>query len=120
MANKRDIKKQIHYVCGELALNCIFARDFIEGSDPNKLNQIIVDIARLQSHALDNLNFSFEKQPCDFTTRAEYNKASQKYYHLAYKSFVSEFNKKLKDIVKQMNEQLSPEQRELNKKALAR
>lgn len=120
MANKRDIKKQIHYVCGELALNCIFARDFIEGGDKAKLNQIIVDIARLQSHALDNLNFCFDKQPGDFTSRAEYNKAAQKYYRLAYKSFVNEFNKKLKDIVKQMNEQLSPEQRELNKKAAAK
>lgn len=120
MANKRDIKKQIHYVCGELALNCIFARDFIEGGDTDKLNQIIVDIACLQNHALDNLNFSFDKTPNDFESRAEYNKAAKKYYHLAYKSFVNEFNKKLKDIVKQMNELLSPEQRELNKKAAAK
>lgn len=120
MANKRDIKKQIHYVCGELALNCIFARDFIEGGDSEKLNQIIVDIASLQSHALDNLNFSFDKTPKDFDNRSEYNKAAAKYYHKAYKSFANEFNKKLKDIVKQMNEQLSPEQRELNKKAAAK
>lgn len=117
MANKRDIKKRIHYVCGELAMNCIFAQDYIPGIDPDAIAGIVMRIAKLQSHALENLHFSFDKVPSDFENRKEYRRAANRYNKAAYKSFADEFNKKLKDIVTEMNGFLTPEQREINKNA---
>ena len=119
MANKRDLKKQIHYVCGELALTCIFTRDCIPGVDLAKVNDIIVKVASLQSNALKHLNFSFDKARKDFNNPADYNKAKSVYERKAYKSITDEFNSKMAEIVKELNAQLSPEQRELNKKSLA-
>lgn len=119
MANKRNIKKHIHYVCGELALTCIITRDCFEGVDRSKLNDLLLKIAALQSNAVKRLNFSYEKTKKDFPNPADYNKAKNAYEKKAYKSFNSEFNAKIADIVKELNAQLTPKQRELNKKALA-
>lgn len=117
MANKRDIKKQIHAICGELALNCIVTRDCVAGIDENAMNEVIVKIARLQSHALQNLSFNFDKTPSDFSDRAAYRKALAKYNKTAYKSFVDGFNKTIQEIVKEVNALLPASQRELNKQA---
>ena len=117
MANKRDIKKQIHAICGELALNCIVTRDCIKGIDQSKMDDVIVKIARLQSHALQNLTFNFDKVRADFPGKAEYNKASHKYFKAAYKSFTSEFNKSIQEIVNDINALLPHAQKELNKEA---
>ncbi len=117
MANKRDIKKQIHTVCGELAMNCIVTRDCVGGIDEKAMDGIIVKIARLQSHALQNLSFSFDKTASDFTDRSAYNKAATKYHKAAYKSFIDEFNKSVQEIVNEVNALLPAAQRELNKQA---
>ncbi len=117
MANKRDIKKQIRFVCGEVAFNCMLAEECFNDVDSQKMYEIIMKVAALQHHSTENLSFSFEKTPRDFDNRAEYNKAAREYYKAAYKSFVEEFNKKLQDIVKEMNALLSPAQREINKQA---
>ena len=81
------------------------------------MDDVIVKIARLQSHALQNLTFNFDKVRADFPGKAEYNKASHKYFKAAYKSFISEFNKSIQEIVNDINALLPPAQKELNKEA---
>lgn len=117
MANKRDIKKKIHAICSELALNCIIARDCMDTIDEEGIDNVIIKIAKLQSHALQNLSFSFDKTASDFSDRTEYNKAASKYHKAAYKSFVDEFNKSIQEIVKEINALIPESQRELNKQA---
>ena len=39
MANKRILKKQIKYICGEVALQCIITRECFNGNS-DKLNEI--------------------------------------------------------------------------------
>lgn len=119
MANKRDLKKQIHYVCGELALTCIFTRDCIPGVNRKEIDDLIVEVATLQSNALEHLDFSFDKARKDFPNPADFNKAKAAYERKAYKSFTDEFNAKIAEIVKSLNTHLTAEQRELNKKAVA-
>ena len=68
---------------------------------------------------MKHLNFSFDKARKDFNNPADYNKAKSVYERKAYKSITDEFNSKMAEIVKELNAQLSPEQRELNKKSLA-
>lgn len=117
MASKRDLKKRMHYICGELAMNCIFSMDFIESIDRNKMDDIIVRIASLQRNSINRLNFCFDRKASDFASRTEYRKALHDYKKLAIKSLSNEFNQKLAEIVKDMNSLLSAEQREINKQA---
>ena len=72
MANKRSLKKQIRYICGDLAGECIFAREIIPGIDHDKANGIIIDIAALQSEALAKTTFAFDKSVRDATHTARH------------------------------------------------
>ncbi|MDE6323203.1 MAG: hypothetical protein K2L46_05055 [Paramuribaculum sp.] len=118
MASKRDIKKRIHFVCGELAMNCIFAIDFIDSIDREKMDDIIMEIASLQRNSIKRLSFSFDRNASDFASGAEYRKSLNEYKKLAIKSLSNEFNQKIAEIVKKMNSLLSAEQREINKQAI--
>lgn len=117
MANKRNIKKEIKYICGDIAGECILAREFIEGIDAKKMNDIIIRIADLQTHALKNVSFSFDKSVKNFDSIKEYHKAKRQYNAQAYANFRENFNNSLSDIVKAMNGLLPNAQREENKKA---
>lgn len=118
MASKRDLKKQINYVCGETAVTCIITRDCMKVNDPEGLEKLVVDIARLKRNSIAHVNFSFDKQPHDFDNRAEYRKALHAYRHKAYNSLIQNFNAKLNDILKQLNGHIAPEQLQANKEAL--
>ena len=116
MANKRDLKKQIKYICGEIALECIMTREYVEGVDPKKLNDLVIRTADLQQKSLKNATFAFDKTPSDFDSLKEYHKTSNAYFAKAYKTFYAEFNKSVQEIVDQLNKAIPESQRELNKK----
>lgn len=118
MANKRQLKKQIKCICGDLAGECIVARDLIPGIDFKSMNEIIYKIAELQSSALARVTFSFDKTPKDFDSVQEYHAASKKYYASAYSKLRDDFNNGVQEIVKEMNSQLPEEQKDANKKAV--
>lgn len=52
MANKRELKKQIKYICGDVAMQCIITREFVEGVDAEKMNDLVFQTADLQSKSL--------------------------------------------------------------------
>lgn len=116
MANKRDLKKQIRYICGEVALECIMTREFVADTDPKTLNDLVIRTADLQQKSLKNVTFSFDKTPSDFDSLKDYHKAANQYFAKAYKTFYSEFNKSIQEIVDQLNKAIPASQRELNKK----
>lgn len=115
MANKRNLKKQIKYICGELAVECILAREYVEGIDADAMNKMVYEIADLQEKSLKNVYFSFDKTPQDFESLKDYHKAVSAYYHNAYKVFYQEFNKHVASIIHSMNTLLPQAQRDLNK-----
>ena len=116
MANKRDLKKQIKYVCGEIALECIMTREYVEGADAKQLNDLVLRTAELQSNSLKNATFSFDKAPHDFASKAEYNRAANEYFKKAYTTFYAQFNAHVQEIVNDLNKAIPTAQRELNKK----
>ena len=118
MANKRILKKQIKYVCGDLAAECIIAANFIEGIDVEKMHSIVFDIASLQTDSLAKITFSFDKTKADFESSREYNMAKTKYNKLAYGTLKKEFNASVQSIVKSMNAQLPQSQKDANKRTL--
>ena len=41
MANKRDLKKQIRYICGDLAAECLIAGEYVDGIDRKSMRAIV-------------------------------------------------------------------------------
>lgn len=103
MANKRILKKQIKYICGDVALECALALQTIPGIDEKVITEAITDIARLQTETLANASFAFDKAAHDYEDRSEYNKDKSSYYNKAFTKLRVEFNEKLLKIVDKMN-----------------
>lgn len=103
MASKRSIKKQIRFVCGDLAAESITAKYLIPGADVDLFNKCVLRVAELQSRALAHVGISFDKEPRDFSSKAEYNKARNAYFKKAYASLVQTFNKEVEEILHSMN-----------------
>lgn len=39
MANKRDLKKQVKYICGDLATECMLAAEYVKGVVPAEMHK---------------------------------------------------------------------------------
>jgi len=115
MANKRNLKKAIKAACGDLAGECLIARDLVPGIDRKKMTDIFFDIADLQYVSIDNVSFSFDKTEKSFDSRHEYKKARAKYYKTAYKKLNDYFKKGVNDIIARMNSSLGEQQKAANK-----
>lgn len=96
MSSKRSTKKQIRYICGDLAAECILAKTFIPGVDGKAMADIVVEIAQLQESELKKASIATNKE--------------------AFHAINAEFNRCVSEIVKKMNSILPQEQKDLNKK----
>lgn len=115
MANKRDLKKRIKFICGDIACECIMARNFFVGVDAEKMNNNVYEVASLQTTTLKRVSFAYDKVVADFENKKAYQKAKSKYFADAYKKLHSDFNDGINAIVKLMNDSLSKEQRDVQK-----
>ncbi len=104
MANKRQLKKRISYVCGDLASDLILASYSMESIDRTKVNKILTDIATLQEDARAKVSFNFDKTVKAFDSKQAYNKARKEYNVQAFGKLRKDFSERAMDIVKQMNE----------------
>ncbi len=41
MANKRDLKKQISYICGDIATECLIAAEYVKGINKDEMRNKI-------------------------------------------------------------------------------
>lgn len=121
MATKRDLKKYIKYTCADIAGECIYAMEFFNGIDYDKMENIIVKAAYIQTETIDKVSVSFDKTLKSFNGNAfEYNKARKAYYKECYKALRNELATTVNTLVEEMNSALSKEQKEANKAALSR
>lgn len=116
MASKRDLKKQIAYVCGDVATECLIAAEYVNGVNGETMRNIVCKLALLQENVLKNVTFAFDKVPGDFESRHDYNKARSAYFKKAYKALREKFNARLIEIVKEMNAALPQEVKDANKR----
>ncbi len=115
MANKRQIKKHIRYVCGDIAAELLIARHVFDGFDDEKVNAIINDIASLQIESIKNVTFDFDKARRSFEHEGAYRKARNAYFRQAYKTLLADFNNSVQEIVRSMNEAMPQEVKDANK-----
>lgn len=106
MANKRKLKKQIRYICGDCAAECAMASEIIPGVDREKLAEAICSLAALQTDSLSKVSFSFDKSRAEFENAGAYRKARSVYYTVAFRKLRAEFNEALLAVVKEMNSAL--------------
>ena len=93
MASKRLLKKQVKYACGDLAAECILAIHFVDGINVEKMQDVVFQIASLQTLVLEKVSFSYDKVKSDFETAVQ-------------------------EIVKSMNALLPQAQKDANKEAI--
>lgn len=117
MASKRELKKKVRYMCGDMAAECIIAKAVVPGIDELAMRDIVIEIAKLQGAILSKATFSFDKVAKDYDNKADYNKARHEYMAKAYRSLAIEFNQQVASIVKQMNAALPQAQKDLNKRS---
>lgn len=113
--NKRQLKKQIHGLCGGLACDCVIATIDTSCEAKDKTADLIVRAAHAQSSALSKVSVSFDKAPRDFDNLHEYRKQRSKYFKKALGTLSNELNNEVISIVNEINEMLTPEQKEANK-----
>ena len=103
MANKRQLKKAIRFACGDMAGECIFASETLEGTDIEKWDNIILNIALLQEEAVNRVAVKFDKKPKDFETAKAYNQARNAYFKNAEKELSKYLHEETEKIVAAMN-----------------
>ncbi len=104
MKSKRDLKKQIRYICSDLVGECMLIDLICPEDKHDEVAQLIVNLAALQEETLEHCNFSFDKAARDFASTHEYKKAKSAYYRQAYNALHEQFNARLSELVHQMNQ----------------
>lgn len=118
--DKRTLKKEIRMICGSLAGECVITKITVPEVDPKALNDIIYDIADLQTNALRLVNISYPRTGSSFATRKEYMDDRHKYFKAAFAKLKSDFNARVEAIIKAMNAALPASQKEANRKVASR
>ncbi|MDO4318934.1 MAG: hypothetical protein Q4C34_00015 [Bacteroidales bacterium] len=112
MANRRQIKKRISQVCGELASDILIASYYFDNVDRDKVEEIVNDIAVLQEDSRAKVSFGFDKTLKDFEgDGAAYRKARHAYNKAAFGRLREQFGERALAIVKAMNEAVPAEVR---------
>ncbi len=119
-ANKRLLKKEIRSICGALAGECVVANITIPGVNPEDFNKIIYELADLQESALRLVSVDFPQSPSSFDSKKAYIDARRGYYKESFRKLKIEFNKRVEEIVKEMNAALPDAQKQANKKAVTK
>ena len=119
MANKRLLKKNIRFICGDIASECIFAEDTFEGLDLDKMDDVICRVAILQDAAIKKVSARFAQKPKEFANVAEYRKAKYAFAKSVEKEINQFVGDALEEIVKQMNALVPKAQKDAIVKALA-
>lgn len=104
MKSKRDLKKQIRYICGDMVGECMLIGEISAPEKQDEVAQLIVDIAVLQESTISKISFSFDKGHGDFADAKAYRHARGKYYRAAFSKLHDDFNTSLRELVHRMNE----------------
>lgn len=116
MSNKRNLKKNIKNACGNIAGECIYASFRLEDLDENSVESVVSKAVLLQITTVDKVSTKFDKTRKDFADEQSYRKARRAYFKEYYAVLYKEFADGINSLVKEMNDMLTPEQKEANKK----
>lgn len=82
MAKRRELKKNVNYIAGELFSECLINSKFIPGTDKKKADELMVEIMKMQDEFISRINHTEPGNVKGF-----------------YKKFRSDFNAKVNEII---------------------
>jgi len=87
MASRRDLKRDISYVIGDIFTECLVYKELVPGTDKNEAEKLIVDLLRI-----DN----------EFITRISHTEPgnAKEYYRALVKDFQTEIGKVIDKLTK--------------------
>lgn len=87
MASRRDLKRDISYVIGDIFTECLIYKELVPGTNQKEAEKLIVDLLRI-----DN----------EFITRISHTEPgnAKQYYHTLVKDFQKEISKVIDKLTK--------------------
>lgn len=82
MASRRELKKNVNYIAGELFAECLFNSLYVPGTDKAKADLLMADILKMQEEFLSRISHTEPGNVKGF-----------------YKKFRSDFNTKMNEII---------------------
>ena len=82
MASRRELKKTVNYISGELFSECLINRMFVPGTDKAKADQLMAEILKMQDEFISRISHTEPGNVKGF-----------------YKKFRSDFNAKVNEII---------------------
>lgn len=82
MANRRDLKKTVNYISGELFSECLVNSMYVPGTDKAKAEELMVEILKMQDEFISRISHTEPGNVKGF-----------------YKKFRADFNAKVNEII---------------------
>ena len=82
MASRRELKKTVNYISGELFSECLINSMFVPGTDKAKADQLMAEILKMQDECISRISHTEPGNVKGF-----------------YKKFRSDFNAKVNEII---------------------
>lgn len=82
MASRRELKKTVNYISGELFSECLINSMFVPGTDKAKADQLMAEILKMQDEFISRISHTDPGNVKGF-----------------YKKFRSDFNAKVNEII---------------------
>ena len=82
MASRRELKKTVNYISGELFSECLINSMFVPGTDKAKADELMAEILKMQDEFISRISHTEPGNVKGF-----------------YKKFRSDFNAKVKEII---------------------
>ena len=82
MASRRELKKNVNYIAGELFTECLINSMFIPGTDKAKADELMAEVLRMQDEFLSRISHTEPGNVKGF-----------------YKKFRVDFNAKVNEII---------------------
>ena len=82
MASRRELKKTVNYISGELFSECLINSMFVPGTDKAKADQLMAEILKMQDEFISRISHTEPGTVKGF-----------------YKKFRSDFNAKVNEII---------------------
>jgi len=86
MASRRNLKKEINYVIGDIFTECLIYKELVPGVDKDAADALIVDLLKI-----DN----------DFTARISHTEPGKAKEY--YRSFIDDFRKQITEVIDKLN-----------------
>lgn len=87
MASRRQLKKTVNYITGELFTECLVHSSFIPGTDKEKAGKLMIDILQLQAEFVGRISHTEPQNAKAF-----------------YRKFRTDFNAQVNEIIEKIGQ----------------